>query len=121
VNENANIALVRRLLVAFATGDDRGLEAVIHPAHRDHVAGGRGPDGVRESIRRADRAGRRLIPEDIIASGDRVVARVRLSAADESAPRLGDSCEIHIWRVAQDRLVEHWMAREVPRTPTPEE
>jgi predicted ester cyclase len=123
MSEDANIELARRLLAAFEAGDEDAAEALIHPAHREH---GRfeavsGPDGVRAAIRwaRETFAERRIVPQDLVASGDRVVARIRVSAVP-----IGDVCgiaaagrpleveHIHIWRVAGDRLVEHWMVRD---------
>jgi predicted ester cyclase len=122
MGEDANIELARRLLSAFETGDDSAVDELVHPAHRDHASTGApsGPEGVREAIRRADAAfaDRRIVPQDIIASGDRVVARIRFSAT-----RTSDLCagvrrveveHIHIWRVAEGRLAEHWMVADDP-------
>jgi len=123
MSEDANIALARRLLGAFEAGDEHVVDELIHPAHRDHGVrdGAPGPEGVRQAIRWAHDtfAERRIVPEDIIASGDRVVARIRVSAIP-----VGDLCgiaaagrrleveHIHIWRIAACRLVEHWMVRD---------
>jgi predicted ester cyclase len=61
-------------------------------------------------------AERRIVPEDLVASGDRIVARVRFSATQRGelygVPATGLRVEVehvHIWRVAQGRLAEHWM------------
>ena len=123
MSEDANIELARRLLAAFAAGDEGVVDALIHPAHREHGVfdSARGPDGVRAAIRwaRDTFAERRIVPQDLVASGDRVVARIRVSAVP-----IGDVCgiaaagrpieveHIHIWRVAGERLVEHWMVRD---------
>ena len=55
----------------------------------------------------------------LIASGDRVVARVRFGATHigelEGIPPTGRRFEaehIHIWRVADNMLAEHWMVRD---------
>ena len=57
--------------------------------------------------------------EDLIASGDRVVARVRFSATQTGElfgkPATGrrfEAEQVHIWRVADGRLAEHWMFRD---------
>ena len=109
MSEHANIELAGRLLAAFQTGDEAAVDELVHPSYRDHSAPvwDSGPDGVRASIRsmRAALAGRRIVTEDLIASGDRVVARVRLSGGD----RQPESERVHIWRVAHGRLAEHWM------------
>jgi predicted ester cyclase len=61
----------------------------------------------------------RIVPEDLIASGDRVVARVRFSAKQVGdlyhVPATGKTLEVdhvHIWRVADGQLAEHWMVRD---------
>ncbi len=123
MSEDANVELARRLLAAFEAGDESVVDELIHPAHRDHGAPDRpaGPDGVRAAIRwvRETFGERRIVPEDIIANGDRVVARIRVSAVG-----IGDVCgiaaagrrleveHVHIWRVAGCRLVEHWTVRD---------
>jgi ketosteroid isomerase-like protein len=112
MGEDANIELVRRLLAAIEAGDDGAVDELVHPLHRDHAEGG-------AAIRAAGRlADRRIVLEDIIASGDRVVARIRVSAT-QAGDGAADAVEpghrvevehIHIWRVAEGRLAEHWMA-----------
>ena len=79
----------------------RGSMTLLDHGVRD---GAPGPEGVRQAIRWAHDtfAERRIVPEDIIASGDRVVARIRVSAIP-----VGDLCGI-----AACRLVEHWMVRD---------
>jgi predicted ester cyclase len=131
VTENANIELARRLLAAYAAGDESVVDDLIHAAHRDHGAldGASGPDGVRASIGwlRRTFADRRIVPEDIVASGDRIVARVRFSATQrgelDGVPAPGRRLEVehvHIWRVAQGRLAEHWMVPALTGSTQPE-
>ena len=123
MGEDANIELARRLLAAFETGDEAVVDEIVHPAHRDHAAGERrgGPEAVRAAIGWAQVAfsGLRIVPEDIIASGDRVVARVRVSATQTgevygitATGRRMEVEQIHIWRVACGQLAEHWMVRD---------
>ena|ERR1700744_5515862 len=109
MSESANIVLACRLIAAFSTGDEHEIEQLIHPAHREHAAPGcpRGADVVRQSLR-LQRAGATRVSvttEDIIASGDRVVVRVKVR--DEARTRVHE--QVHIWRVAEGRLAEHWM------------
>ena len=58
-------------------------------------------------------------PEDLIATDDRVVARVRFQATPKAAfdgvepnGQPVDVEHIHIWRVADGKLAEHWMVRD---------
>ena len=123
MSEDANIELARRLLAAFEAGDDSAVDELVHPAHREHAAleVPTGPDGVRAAIRWAQKTfdDRRIEAVDLIASGDRVVARTRVAATpiadlfgiSATGQRL-DVEHIHIWRVAGGRLVEHWMVRD---------
>ena len=80
MSENPNIELARRLLAAFEAGDEEVVQELIHPAYRGHSSseGSSGREGVWQSIRRMRDvfADRRIVAEDLIASGDRVVARV---------------------------------------------
>ena len=115
--------LARRLLAAFETGDDGAVDDLVHPSHVDHAPqdGSTGPDGVRQSLQwvRDTFADRRIDIEDLIASGDRVVARVRFSGTQigelfDTPPsgRQFETEQVHIWRVADGRLAEHWMFRD---------
>jgi len=123
MSETANIELARRLIAAYAAGDESELEALVDRAYRDHAPNriAVGPDGVRESLSwlRSTFADREIEVEDIIAAQDRVVARVRFSATHvgeiEGIAATGRRVEtehVHIWRVAGHRLAEHWMVRD---------
>lgn len=65
---------------------------------------GNGGADYRESVRRLHErfAGCRLEPLDIVAEDDRVVVRTRVSI--DGVP----SQQIHIWRLRNGRIVEHW-------------
>jgi nogalonic acid methyl ester cyclase / aklanonic acid methyl ester cyclase len=115
--------LARRALAAVESGDDDALAELIHPSHVDHAPqnGSTGPEGVRASLRwvRETFADRSVDIEDLIASGDRVVARVRFCAtqigelyAQPPTGRRFEAEHVHIWRVADGRLAEHWMFRD---------
>jgi predicted ester cyclase len=61
---------------------------------------------------------RRITAEDFIASGDRVVARVRFTAIElgdlhglPPPARCVEASHVHIWRVAEGRLAEHWLVQ----------
>lgn len=120
---NTTVDLARRLLMAFEAGEDTVVDDVIHPAYVDHAPanGPGGPEGVRQSIRwlRETFGDRHVIIEDLFAGEDRIVARVRFSATQTGelfgAPPSGrrfETEQIHIWRVAEGRLAEHWMVRD---------
>jgi predicted ester cyclase len=123
MSEDPNIDLARRLLAALEAGDEEAVGELIHPAYRGHsiTEGSPGPEGVRGSIRwlRETFADRRIIAEDLIASGDRVVARVRFTAVQVGDPhglpppgRRVEASHVHIWRVAEGRLAEHWLVQD---------
>lgn len=93
MSEAINLELARLMVAALDAHDERALDELIHPAYRDHAA-----------FADTDPT-RRIQVEDLIASGDRVVARVRVSAIHHVS-----TTQVHIWRVAEGRLAEHWMA-----------
>ena len=118
-----NLQLARGLLDAVDRGDASALAELVHASHRDH--GGQventGLDGVRDTLRWLHETYDDMsnTPEDLIATDDRVVARVRFRATPKAAidgvqPNGGpiDVEHIHIWRVADGQLAEHWMLRD---------
>jgi predicted ester cyclase len=121
MNDEINLELARRMLAAFDANDDRVVEELVHPDYREHagLAPVPGQDGVRESIAWVGQTftNRRTQVEDLIASGDRVVARVHFSGTHvgelwgiPATDRRIATSHMHIWRVADGRLAEHWMA-----------
>jgi predicted ester cyclase len=123
MSDNTNIEIARRILGAFDANDDSVVDELVHLDHREH-AGPRpqpGRDGVRGSIAWLNErfAGCETVVEDLIASGDRVVARVRFCATCtgevhgiDARGRRVEVDHIHVWRVAEGRLAEHWMVRD---------
>jgi predicted ester cyclase len=116
------IQLARRYIAAMEAGDEDALPEVIHPGYRDHAGrDGGGLEGALATMRWVHRTftNRRLTPEDLFADGDRVVARVHASM-DHTGPLAGlpatgrhvETEHLHIWRIADDRLIEHWMGRD---------
>jgi hypothetical protein len=93
-----NKQLVLRRIEARNAGDRDALARLTHADFYDHAEGeGTGSEPVR------------LEPLDIVAEEDRVVVRARV----------GGSQEIHIWRLADGLVVEHWRGGDVrfPRRP----
>lgn len=123
MSETENLEVARRLIGAYASDDESDLELLVGSFYRDHAPGGiaLGPEALRESLRRLRTTfvDRRLDVEDIIAAQDRVVARVRFSAIHvgeiegiAATGRRVETEQVHIWRVAGDRLAEHWIVRD---------
>ena len=115
--------LARRLLVAFDRGDETVVAEAVHPTYVDHAPSGdaHGRDAAVESMRWVAEtfADRHTEIEDLFATEDRVVARVRFSATQAGElydlPPTGrrfESEQVHIWRVQDGLLAEHWMLRD---------
>lgn len=123
MSENTNIEIARRFLAAFDADDDSVVDELIHPDHREHA--GPHPQSGREGVRGAlawigeTFTDRETAVADLIASGDRVVARVQFRATctgtfhgSVAAGRRIAVEHVHIWRVADGRLAEHWMVHD---------
>ena len=105
--------------ILLRTGDDGALRAVVDPDFVDHpdepvAASGRdGLVGYLASLRETYPA-LRLVPEEVIAQGDRVVARLVLSGDADGAilgiPLAGVTPwpRVDVVRVRGDRIVERW-------------
>ena len=112
MSDTANIRLAQQILEAFANHDAAAVERLVHPAYREHADGHRsGPPAVIRAMEtvHARFSDLELVPEDLVASGDRVVARVRFLGRE--GDRRLQAQQIHIWRVADGRLAEHWLVR----------
>jgi len=112
-----------RLLAAFDSGDESVVAEVVHPSHTDHapIEDTSGREAVLDSMRWVGDtfADRHTSVEDLFATEDRVVARVRFSATQAGElfdmPPTGrrfEAEQVHIWRVQDGLLAEHWMLRD---------
>ena len=114
-------ATQRRLYELLNAGDIEGFGALLADGFVEHeVTPGLAPtkDGVLEFFRmyRAAFPDLRMDPEDVLASGDKVVARVRATGTHGGEfmgmPPTGKSVDVQlidILRFAEDGLVlEHW-------------
>jgi predicted ester cyclase len=119
-----NTDMARRLIAAYDASDESVIDELIHPQHRDHAPDeeGLGRDAVRDSMRwvKATFGDRETEIEDLFATDDRVVARVRFAATQIGELPMGlpptgrrfETEHVHIWRVADGQLAEHWMLRD---------
>ncbi len=115
--------LARRLIDAFDSGDESVVAETVHPSHIDHAPNedAYGREAVVGSMRWVGDtfADRYTAIEDVFATEDRVVARVRFSATHAGEvydlPPTGrrfEADQVHIWRVQDGLLAEHWMLRD---------
>lgn len=120
--DNANKALVRRFLEQVINRNDtRLLPQLVATDHVRHAPEGdvHGPEGVRIELAdyRAAFPDLRLVLEDLIAEGDRVVSRFVLRGTHAS-PLLGVApcglavavAGIGIDRIVDGRLAESWVS-----------
>jgi predicted SnoaL-like aldol condensation-catalyzing enzyme len=107
--------LVLRLVDEVVNGGRLELIAeLVHPDFYDHGATPSrscGPDGFRATVLalHASYAGFRLEPRDVIAADGKVVVRATASGRRlDGSGREWSTQQIHIFRLAQDRVIEHW-------------
>lgn len=126
---DANKALVRRLYDAFETGGVDPLDEVVAPDFVDHdPLPGQAPGlvGMKQAVGlfRAAFPDGRLAVEELIAEGDKVVARVRLRGTQAGAfidaeptgrPMTAEGVETY--RIAGGKIAEGW-SRLGPLVPT---
>jgi predicted ester cyclase len=123
---NRNKQLVRRVLKEIYTKGDLELaNELVHPDFVDHEPAHAeqttGPESVKQTVRRlqATFGGLRFEVEDEIAEGDKVVQLATMSGR-HTGPLIGREPtgkdfavrHIYIWRIADDKIVEHWGSRD---------
>lgn len=116
----ANKALVRRFIEqVFVEGREAAVDELVTPDFLPHSWGSVEPGGasLKAAIQRVSSglSEPSFVIEDLIAEGDRVVARVTASATHRGVfmglPATGRRytiAEIHIFRVRDGRIAEHW-------------
>jgi predicted ester cyclase len=122
----ANEALVRRLFdTVWSTGNVAVVDELLAPSFVDHAAAMGGGDASREGFKLQVRQFRTAFPdgrseiEDLIAAGDRVVARwtdggTHLGEWQGIAPtgkRVSFS-GIDIYRIQDGRVIEYWCSED---------
>ena len=115
--------VVRAALARLVDENPSALDDLVHPDYRDHTLSvlARGPIAFRALGRqlRSAFADIELIPADVIVGTDRVAVRLRFRGL-HVAPYAGlEPCghtvavdEIHIWRLEDGLLIEHWACRD---------
>jgi predicted ester cyclase len=124
--QNAAVAaaLVDRYVAAFNNHDANALAAVIAENYLQHNGrAGQGLAGTQATVRSYFETfpDMHMKLEDLIVSGDKVVARVTLTATHSRPVQLGPGAplfpptgkkltwgDIDIWRVADGKFAEHW-------------
>ena len=120
-----NRQMARRVLEElFEKGNLEAADELIHPDFVNHEAppdNPQGPEGLKETVAwlRGLWGPMRAEIEDEICEGDKVVARVIMHGRHlgEFLGRQPTGKEfavehIHIWRLADDKVIEHWSVRD---------
>jgi predicted ester cyclase len=117
---NTNVDAALRSLELVCSGDaGPAVDDVIHPEFVNHRAAAvrGGPEGFRDLIRwlGAAFADISITPQDVITSGDKVVARTRFRALHvgpfNGIPATNRTIaldQLHIWRIEDGLIAEHW-------------
>ena len=118
--------LARRALEEiYAQGNLELADELVHPDFQDHETAHPerpdGPEGVKQTVKSLHSTFRdlRFEVEDEIAEGDKVVQRVVMSGR-HAGPLMGREAtgkkfavrHIYIWRIADDKIVDHWGSRD---------
>ena len=126
MNTDANKALVRRFVdEIFIKGNDNAVDELLAPDFRSHTwpSTGDGRADLKAAIKRvsAGLSDPEFTVDDLIAEGDRVAARLTASATQTGEmmgkPPTGKRYtigEIHIFRVRDGQLIEHWHQYDAP-------
>ena len=117
---NTNVDVALRALALICSGDaGPAVDDVIHPDFVNHRPGSprRGPEGFRDVIRWLGEAFAdiSITPDDLIACGDKVVARTRFKALHVGpfngippSNRTIEIDQIHVWRTQDGLIAENW-------------
>jgi predicted ester cyclase len=103
----------------FIHHEDAAIDELIAPDFLPHTFGpmARGRDGLREGMRRAAAgvSDAKFVIHDLVAEGDLVAARITSGATHtgtfmgvEPSGRRYSIDEMHLFRIRDGRLVEHW-------------
>ena len=111
-------ALVSRFITdVFEQGRTDVVDQLVTPNFVSHPLPGAGPDVMKQAISRVSTAlsNARFDIQDVVAEGDRVAVRLTSTATQVGEfmgmPPTGRSYiieEIHIFRISDGRIAEHW-------------
>ena len=106
-------------------GDDTALDDLVAPDMVNHAAGPQGRDGLKRILATidVDLGPIDIVQHHLIGEGDLVAQHLTLHGTHRAStmPLLGDAAVsgrpaawqfIHIWRVADGMIVEHWACRD---------
>lgn len=125
MSEHNKRLVSRALQEIYAKGDLELADELVHPDFGDHEPAHperpTGPESVKQTVRSLNSAfgDLRFNVEDEIAEGDKVVQRVVMSGR-HTGPLMGREPtgkefavrHTYIWRIADDKIVEHWGIRD---------
>ena len=124
---SANKEIVRRYMEAFGAKDLDAILQLTGPDYVNHAAvpGSQDVEGLKALLPKLWKAmpDQRVKCEDLIGEGDRVVCRIRIEGTQTGAldmkvmslPATGREVsteQIHVFRVANGKVVEHWAGRD---------
>jgi predicted ester cyclase len=123
-----NVRMVRRMIQVFNTGDVSKVNEFVGPEYFNHESQAdprrakmRGPEEVIDTIRnlRSAFADLRYEEQDIIASNDKVISIAQVSGKHvgnffgiEPTGRSFSYLAVHIFRIANGKIVEHRAVRD---------
>jgi steroid delta-isomerase-like uncharacterized protein len=122
-----NKDLVTRYIAALNAHDMDAVEALTAPDLRNHaaIADAQGAAGLKRIMTKLLKAmpDMKMTCEDVIAEGDKVVCRVRVRGTQTgpfemtvlplpASGREVSTEQIHLFRISEGRIVEHWGARD---------
>jgi predicted ester cyclase len=119
-----NKQLALDAMAIIAEGRLELVEPLVHPEYHNHEASADrpgGPEGFKQNVAslRGVFSGIHFEQRDVIAGGDRVVIRGHFSVRQvgpwAGMPATGRRLsiqQIHIWRIVDQRLIEHWAIRD---------
>jgi lactoylglutathione lyase len=118
-------AVVEELIRRQEAGDETVLDDLVADDVVNHAAGPQGRDGLRQILKTIDRdlGPVRFEQHHLLADGDLVVQHVTVRGTHRGStmpllvdlPVTGKAAAwrfIHIWRVANGMVVEHWACRD---------
>ncbi|HEY3073107.1 MAG TPA: ester cyclase [Candidatus Limnocylindrales bacterium] len=113
-----NKAVVRRFVdEVFVNGNAAAVDELVAEDFVGHTWPGNGRDGLKQAMERVSKAlaDVEFSIDDMIGEGDRVAVRLTASATQvgefmgmPAAGKRYEIGEIHIFRVRDGRIVEHW-------------